>query len=644
MDADIDLTVPNTYELDVKKDGDIYKSHQVWKKTKTDLTIGNAVSTANEIYGELANVGEKYNTGLGNVNPISEEIFRIFVQYAISLLGRRDQTNTNVKDPDALIANVIETMTDKESAQNPAEQIDHILRIIGKWNKLDQAKKNIVTKNSVRESTQNAIKSLIETKIDLGQYSDLKLVEREILLVRGFLNVIVRVRDGQLNEIYDTSQLEIPFKQFVMDTSRRNCVPDRTLSQIQDETSAITYINKTGDNFEMSQVIYEDVAQYLSHDVKPDIVIFSYGTSGAGKTFTLFGSDTTEGTLKCLIGKIGYTVTKLEKVIIEDVNFSGGDQNMTVTSKRLALFENGDIPVDIKDRTFPLLQSSDVDIINTEFNNQKPDVNTIMECINKLLKAMFLVRPTPNNNESSRTHTYMKFVLGREGATDGHQGIGTLTVIDMAGLESPTEVADIFVGKDNSGLIWNLYNSSSVQLPTTCKKVVQIIDDTLWGRNTNWNVTTFMKTANENLMDDIKCPYIFNNINYTPSLTTVKGINTGLFKSRYHVLATFVEGAYIRHSLALMQQFFLQRAGEYTKATGLNLMKNVKADTRRIIIIPDDGSATPSILRELIPKTTSDYQPRIYMLMHVRKGKDEDNKNSLDMMKNLSIVLGNKGQ
>ena len=643
MDADIDLTVPNTYELDVKKDGDIYKSHQVWKKTKTDLTIGNAVSTANEIYGELANVGEKYNTGLGNVNPISEEIFRIFVQYAISLLGRRDQTNTNVKDPDALIANVIETMTDKESAQNPAEQIDHILRIIGKWNKLDQAKKNIVTKNSVRESTQNAIKSLIETKIDLGQYSDLKLVEREILLVRGFLNVIVRVRDGQLNEIYDTSQLEIPFKQFVMDTSRRNCVPDRTLSQIQDETSAITYINKTGDNFEMSQVIYEDVAQYLSHDVKPDIVIFSYGTSGAGKTFTLFGSDTTEGTLKCLIGKIGYTVTKLEKVIIEDVNFSGGDQNMKVTSKRLALFENGVIPVDIKDRTFPLLQSSDVDIIKTEFNNQKPDVNTIMECINKLLKAMFLVRPTPNNNESSRTHTYMKFVLGREGATDGHQGIGTLTVIDMAGLESPTEVADIFVGKDNSGLIWNLYNSSSVQLPTTCKKVVQIIDDTLWGRNTNWNVTTFMKTANENLMDDITCHYIFNSIKYTPPLTTVKGINTGLFKSRYHVLATFVEGAYIRHSLALMQQFFLQRAGEYTKATGLNLMKNVEAGTRRIII-PDDGSATPSILSELIPKTTSDYQPRIYMLMHVRKGKDEDNKNSLDMMKNLSIVLGNKGQ
>lgn len=191
-----------------------------------------------------------------------------------------------------------------------------------------------------------------------------------------------------------------------------------------------------------------------------NVVMFGYGYSGSGKTYTLLGSDTTEGVLSLAIkyfvsknAKI--TCTKVNEFYLDTKNFRVSSEAMKVNGKFIGLFNNyirDNEVVHVNGIEYPNYEREENTTykLNEKIEDVKDDINrfnnekntgilnellkTILFGINEVRKSKLRIKETINNKESSRSHLFLHFDIMFENSK------GSLVVCDMAGREDPLDI------------------------------------------------------------------------------------------------------------------------------------------------------------------------------------------------------------
>ena len=153
------------------------------------------------------------------------------------------------------------------------------------------------------------------------------------------------------------------------------------------------------------------------------ILLFSYGISGSGKSYTLFGNDKTVGVVQYIINTLD---SKGFKINIDSIEEEYVD-TFGVTGEKLHTLSGE--KMDIKEK---------MNIKKEEMN-----INKLVENITITLKKNKRIKETPNNKESSRSHLYITFKIIK-GDT-----LSYFTVIDCAGRETPKEIFDSYFSFDS---------------------------------------------------------------------------------------------------------------------------------------------------------------------------------------------------
>jgi hypothetical protein len=205
------------------------------------------------------------------------------------------------------------------------------------------------------------------------------------------------------------------------------------------------------------------------------IVLFGYGLSGSGKTFTLIGNKDVPGIihygLANLKGVSEGTTTIAVKYIFEQYYSSFTPTNKNITGKIHTLVGNpfqststikrltsGGAPIKSGSKLVQNPQLTDIiKMITDEKGDQffgakiKPEninlENIKIDEINKLTAVLEQyriekkrIKETPNNPVSSRSHLYIVFEIKFE---DGKKGY--VTIVDTAGRESPTDIFKLYI-------------------------------------------------------------------------------------------------------------------------------------------------------------------------------------------------------
>ncbi len=153
-----------------------------------------------------------------------------------------------------------------------------------------------------------------------------------------------------------------------------------------------------------------------------DVVLFSYGLSGSGKSFTLLGAmkeNGEKGMVQLTIDELllnGANIT----LQIEELYGKLNPRNNEINTKH--------------DKLDTIIISSSNDIISK--------INEV----NEIRKNNGRIKFTPNNPESSRSHLFLKFFIKYKNKDS------LLTFIDMAGVEDPFVIANTFLPIHNDNL------------------------------------------------------------------------------------------------------------------------------------------------------------------------------------------------
>lgn len=169
------------------------------------------------------------------------------------------------------------------------------------------------------------------------------------------------------------------------------------------------------------------------------IVMFGYGNSGSGKTFTLLGSKESPGVLHYGLANLQNVETIRLKYLFEQyynrINFN----NRQISGSIHSLI--GRIP---QLQEFTKDESADFSKVTPDYidtNNLRiEDLYVLTGIVDKYRIDRGRIKRTPNNPVSSRSHLYFVFEISfKDGKT------GYLTVVDMGGRESPVSIFNTFI-------------------------------------------------------------------------------------------------------------------------------------------------------------------------------------------------------
>lgn len=176
------------------------------------------------------------------------------------------------------------------------------------------------------------------------------------------------------------------------------------------------------------------------------IVLFGYGSSGSGKTMTLLGSKGIPGLLHYGLDNLKNVQNIKLKYLFEqyynlvNINFNklnGKIYNLINKIPQLSEFA--------KDET-ELFKKEVPSFINT--NNLKiEDLYSLTDIIDNYRKQMNRIKTTPNNPVSSRSHLFLVFEITFKNGKTGY-----ITIVDMAGKESPLDLYNTFIDTSKTKL------------------------------------------------------------------------------------------------------------------------------------------------------------------------------------------------
>ena len=169
------------------------------------------------------------------------------------------------------------------------------------------------------------------------------------------------------------------------------------------------------------------------------VVLFGYGISGSGKTMTLLGTKGVPGVLHYGLDNLQNVSNIKIKYLFEqyynlvNINFNkltGKIHNLINKVPQLKDFSKDE--TEIFQKEIP----SYIDINNLKIE----DIYSLTDIIEGYRKNNNRIKPTPNNPVSSRSPLYLVFEIE---FTNGKTGF--ITIVDMAGRESPLDLYNTFI-------------------------------------------------------------------------------------------------------------------------------------------------------------------------------------------------------
>ena len=435
------------------------------------------------------------------------------------------------------------------------QEIKHLIQ------EIDNNIKDLTTRDDIAEFNNVKEKYNSQTDIDiLKEYiKTLKEIISKILenkgKVRTFIRTFIRLKETHEKKIGYT---------------------------INDEKTKITTECDGKQTFGPFKHIYDSISNedLLKDDEVKDIInlleqgistlLFSYGISGSGKSYTLFGNDKTDGVVQYIIKTLK---SKGFKINIDSIKEEYVD-TFVVTGENL-------------DKNNPLSALSGN--INEEMNiKEEMNINKLVKDITKKRIKNKRIKETPNNKESSRSHLYITFKISKDGT------VSYFTVIDCAGRETPKEIFDSYFSFEKTGNYpgtFYLYDIKNLNEKNTYVSKLKTVTGT---------------------KDEIKKYVSDNKSKLTVQLQYIKDL--------------IKEGFYINESLNHLIYFINKQAdNEYKFNTKTSLQTNItdKYDPSKYFYNPSESKSnsiqTIKILEEIFKKKgSSGINPKIIMFTNIR--------------------------
>jgi len=162
-----------------------------------------------------------------------------------------------------------------------------------------------------------------------------------------------------------------------------------------------------------------------------NIMLFGYGYSGSGKTYTLFGKPPVEGVSTTLLQNVLKQGVQVENINVYELYGTArynGPKKYSYTVVPDLMRAKLDAREDVK------IES----IISSLNAGDMQPLHAMLQVITQIRQSMDHIKMTPNNPESSRGHLILEFVLDRNGVKSKY------AVVDMAGVENVERIKDTF--------------------------------------------------------------------------------------------------------------------------------------------------------------------------------------------------------
>ncbi len=258
------------------------------------------------------------------------------------------------------------------------------------------------------------------------------------------------------------------------------------------------------------------------------IVIFGYGLSGSGKTFTLLGEGANEGLIDYVLFDKNNGIKQVEMVYAFELY-----SNKVPTIKLNKISDP--IEADIFNHYDSSIEKDNM-IQNKVIKNSN-DLKTILMELETKRKEVKRIKPTPNNPVSSRSHLFLVFKVTFTNGVSGY-----CTFIDTAGRESPfslfSQLFDQSASKNKGGL--------SIALSSTSAKS---LDKTL----TNTVINQYVNT-------------------YKPASSKISPTDSTSSEFKTIALDTLKEGMYVNESINHLIWFFNNKAGKNIDYKGKKIL------------------------------------------------------------------------
>lgn len=176
------------------------------------------------------------------------------------------------------------------------------------------------------------------------------------------------------------------------------------------------------------------------------IVLFGYGLSGSGKSFTLLGSNGVPGILHYGLANLsGVSNIKLKYLFEQyyravDVNFGkvrGNIHNLIREVPQLRKYAKNET------EEFATRIPANIDVNSMRVEN----IFKLTDVIDEYRSEKGRIKKTPNNPVSSRSHLYLVFEIKFDTGK-----VGYVTIVDTAGRESPLDIYDTFIDTSKTKL------------------------------------------------------------------------------------------------------------------------------------------------------------------------------------------------
>lgn len=229
-------------------------------------------------------------------------------------------------------------------------------------------------------------------------------------------------------------------------------------------------------------------------------ILFSYGISGSGKTYTMFNEkDDDKGIIYHIYEKFNY----------KDVNSKDIGSEYTITIKEI--FEHkmfDDTSDDKKTNDFIKIEGNKVEFEPKNLKGEKVNIEVdktqnIVDIISSITKIRIEnghIKHTPNNDKSSRTHLFIVLEIQKSGKKDA--GTGYIVLCDSAGKELPIEIARTYYSKNatDSQIFQgeNNINHPAYANITISKLPIELVENYCKTKN----CTEYKKSKDENLKID----------------------------------------------------------------------------------------------------------------------------------------------
>jgi hypothetical protein len=169
------------------------------------------------------------------------------------------------------------------------------------------------------------------------------------------------------------------------------------------------------------------------------IVLFGYGLSGSGKTYSLIGDKGIPGILHYGLAnlkgvsriRVKYLFEQYIDKFVPTLNkIRGKIINLVNEVPQMRNYANNE------EREFATFISGQVNLNDIRVEN----INTLTTLLESYRKSHYRIKKTPNNPVSSRSHLYIVFEVQFESGK-----VGYITIVDTAGRESPVDIFNMFI-------------------------------------------------------------------------------------------------------------------------------------------------------------------------------------------------------